>query len=221
LKHHGFLTTDYTDEHGFSTDFNPMNPKIVAGLVFTLIAALLALIAFGPPEIGGLPIRKQLAVLVLLAVVLFERYWRRRMQPLEPTAASGCGNSNLKTLYLTLAAVTAASSIYLSDFRWSGAAVLIATCLMAAFFSREMIEDERVQHLKLKSLRVALILAAFAVFGHALLLKLSSGNRTGLRYLSAFDLIIITMLLALGLYHYWRWQDGREGGDQKPDTVNH
>ena len=115
----------------------------------------------------------------------------------------------LKYIYLTLAATTAAGCWFSDDFRWSGAAVLIATCLMVAFFSREKAQDERVEQLKLKALRLALPVSAFAVFGHAVLLKLTSGNRPGLRYLSAFDLLIIAMVIALALFHYWRWQDGR------------
>jgi hypothetical protein len=79
---------------------------------------------------------------------------------------------NLKYLYLTLAATTAAGSLYSADFRWSGASVLIATCLMVAFFSREKDQDERVEQLKLKAIRLALPVSAFAVFGHALVLKL-------------------------------------------------
>lgn len=118
----------------------------------------------------------------------------------------------LKYLYLTLAITTAAGSLYSADFRWSGASVMIATCLMVAFFSREKEHDERVEQLKLKAVRLALAVSALVVFGHALLLKLTSGGRTGLRYLSAFDLLIIAMVIALGLYHYWRWQDGRAEG---------
>ena len=115
----------------------------------------------------------------------------------------------LKYVYLTLAAVTAAGSLYEPDFRWSGASVMIATCLMVAFFSREKEHDERVEQLKLKAIRLSLACAAIAVFGHALVLKLLNPGRMGLRYLSAFDLLIIAMLLALGLFHWWRWQDGR------------
>jgi hypothetical protein len=37
----------------------------------------------------------------------------------------------------------------------------------------------------------------------------------------AFNQIIVTMLIALTLFHYWRWQDGRKREDQKPNTVNH
>ncbi len=115
----------------------------------------------------------------------------------------------LKYIYLTLAVVTASGSLYHPDFRWSGASVMVATCLMVAFFSRERDQDERVEQLKLKAVRLSLPLSALAVFGHALLLKLNSGRRTGLHYLSAFDLLIIAMVVALGLFHYWRWQDGR------------
>lgn len=115
----------------------------------------------------------------------------------------------LKYIYLTLAAVTAAGFFYQPDFRWSGASVLIATCLMIAFFSPERDQDERVEQLKLKAVRLSLALSAIAVFGHALVLKLASGRRIDLHYLSAFDLLIIAMVFALGLFHYWRWQDGR------------
>ncbi|AOS43341.1 hypothetical protein Verru16b_00384 [Lacunisphaera limnophila] len=119
-------------------------------------------------------------------------------------------NHSLKYLYLTLAATTAAGSLYNPDFRWSGASVMVATCLMVVFFSREKEQDERVEQLKLKSIRLALPVSAVAVFGHALLVKLTRGGQPGLRYLSAFDLLIIAMVIALGLYHGWRWQDGRE-----------
>jgi hypothetical protein len=28
------------------------------------------------------------------------------------------------------------------------------------------------------------------------------------RPLSAFEVLILILLIALGLFHYWRWQDG-------------
>jgi L-asparagine transporter-like permease len=127
----------------------------------------------------------------------------------------------LKYLYLTMAVTTTAGSLYSDDFRWSGASVLIATCLMVAFFSREREQDERVEQLKLKAIRLALPGAACAVFGHAVLVRMLINDGTARRLLSAFDLLIIAMLIALGLYHYWRWQDGREAGGRKGNAVNH
>lgn len=116
---------------------------------------------------------------------------------------------NLKYIYLTLAAVTAAGVWFIPNATWAGAAVMIAVCLMTAFFSPEKVEDERVEHLKLKALRIALVVSGFVVFGQAWLAK-GLGRGVAIYYLSAFDLLIIAMLIALGLFHWWRWQDGRE-----------
>lgn len=118
---------------------------------------------------------------------------------------------DLKYLYLTLAATTAAG-VFFAPATWPGASVMIAVCLLTTFLSPEKIEDERVEHLKLKAIRLALIFSATVVFLQAWAVKALSRDHTALHYLSAFDLLIIAMLIALGLYHYWRWQDGRTGG---------
>ena len=86
---------------------------------------------------------------------------------------------------------------------------------MLVFFSRESIHDERVEGLKLKA-----ISAAFSVsFTLTLILNWllnrdfdvtrDFDGRTGVwRSISAFDLIIVTMAVALALFHHWRRQDG-------------
>lgn len=116
---------------------------------------------------------------------------------------------DLKPLYLTLAATTGAGVFFVPNATWPGASVMVAVCLLAAFLSRERIEDERVELLKLKAIRVALVFSALVVFLQAWAVKILNRHRAALHYLSAFDLLIIAMLIALGLYHYWRWQDGR------------
>ena len=97
----------------------------------------------------------------------------------------------------------------------------IAGGLMMVFFSRERIHDERVQDLKLKA-----ISAAFSVsFALTLILNWFL-NRDGditrdfdskamaWRSMSALDLIIVTMVVALVLFHYWRWQDDAPNGGE-------
>lgn len=97
---------------------------------------------------------------------------------------------------------------------WIRTTAAVAAGLMMIFFSRERIHDERVQDLKLKALN-----AAFSVSFTLTLIVNWFLNRdfdvtrdfdgaTGvLRSISAFDLIVITMVVALALFHYWRFQD--------------
>jgi hypothetical protein len=97
---------------------------------------------------------------------------------------------------------------------WLRTSAAIAAGLMMIFFSKESINDERVQGLKLRA-----VTAAFSVSFTITLMINWLLNRdfditrdfdgaTGVwRSISAFDLIILTMAIALTLFHYWRWQD--------------
>jgi uncharacterized membrane protein len=97
---------------------------------------------------------------------------------------------------------------------WIRTTAAIAAGLMMIFFSRERIHDERVQDLKLKALN-----AAFSVsFTLTLIVNWFlnrdfdvtrdfNGTTGAWRSISAFDLIVITMAVALALFHYWRFQD--------------
>jgi hypothetical protein len=97
---------------------------------------------------------------------------------------------------------------------WLRTSAAVAGGLMMVFFSKEPIHDERVQDLKLKA-----VSAAFSV-GFTLTLILNwflnrdfdvtrdfSGATGAWRSISAFDLIIVTMVIALALFHYWRFKD--------------
>lgn len=103
---------------------------------------------------------------------------------------------------------------------WLRTSAAVAGGLMMVFFSREPIHDERVQELKLKA-----VSTAFSV-GFTLTLILNwllnrdfdvtrdFDGATGVwRSISAFDLIIVTMVVALGLFHYWRSQDSAPAHD--------
>lgn len=97
---------------------------------------------------------------------------------------------------------------------WLRTSAAIAAGLMMLFFSQESINDERVQDLKLKAVN-----AAFSVsFTFTLILNWFlnrdfdvtrdyAGATGGYRSISAFDLIILTMIIALALFHYWRALD--------------
>jgi uncharacterized membrane protein len=97
---------------------------------------------------------------------------------------------------------------------WLRTSAALAAGLMMIFFAREPIHDERVQDLKLEA-----ISGAFSVSFTLTLIVNWFLNRdfdvtrdfdgtTGTwRSISAFDLIILTMVIALVLFHYWRRQD--------------
>lgn len=118
-------------------------------------------------------------------------------------------NHELKPLYLTLAASSVAGYFYVPNANWSACSLMIAACLLVTFLGREKIEDERVEHLKLKAIKAAFAASFAIVFIYTWLI--ATVRREGWRnqFLSAYDLIIMVMLIALGLFHYWRWQDGR------------
>lgn len=97
---------------------------------------------------------------------------------------------------------------------WIRTSAAVAAGLMMVFFSRESIDDERVQDLKLKA-----VSAAFSV-GFTLTLIVNwflnrdfdvtrdfDSTTSAWRSISAFDLIILTMVVALALFHYWRFRD--------------
>lgn len=98
---------------------------------------------------------------------------------------------------------------------WLRTSAAIAAGLMMIFFSKEAINDERVQDLQLKAVN-----AAFSVsFTITLIVNWflnrdfdvtrDFGSATGpWRSISAFDLIIVTMVVALALFRYWRVEDG-------------
>jgi hypothetical protein len=84
--------------------------------------------------------------------------------------------------------------------------------LMLVFFAKERINDERVQQLKMKAMFTAMSMAFGAILvTHAdyldFLLLANSGRRPSV--MSAPEFLAGMLLVASGLYYYWRWQDGR------------
>jgi hypothetical protein len=92
---------------------------------------------------------------------------------------------------------------------WDSASAIIAMSLAMLLFSRERVHDERVEHLKLKAISYGLaasLLTASLLNTGSKMLKMSSPRLT----LSAIEGLILILVIALSLFHYWRWQDGRE-----------
>lgn len=93
--------------------------------------------------------------------------------------------------------------------------VTTGIALMMIFFAKERINDERVDQLKMKALFLAMSvgIAAPVIAGYYLRLAWSALFSVPLREpyqnLTAYEFISAVFLIALGLYHYWRWQDGK------------
>lgn len=124
-------------------------------------------------------------------------------------------SSTIKRLGVLIVVVVAPALHYaIPGAFWGRTSAAIAAGLMMIFFSEEAIHDERVQDLKLKAVN-----AAFSVSFTITLIVNWFLNRefdiardfdsaTGVwRSISAFDLIILTIVTALVLFHYWRVQD--------------
>ena len=124
-------------------------------------------------------------------------------------------SSTTKRLGILLAVAIAPGLHYLvPGASWMRTSAAIAAGLMLVFFSRESVHDERVEELKLKAMS-----GAFSVSFTLTLILNWLLNRdfdvtrdfdgtTGIwRSISAFDLIILTMGVAMALFHYWRRQD--------------
>lgn len=81
--------------------------------------------------------------------------------------------------------------------------------LLYLFFSKESVEDERVQLLKLKAIGVAFF-NAWAITSVVRFGVYLQDRSTPPRTMSAYDVMFVALVIALGLFHYWRWQDGRQ-----------
>ncbi len=92
--------------------------------------------------------------------------------------------------------------------------LFVSQGLLLIFFSKERIDDERVQQLKMKALYTTmgaafgLTFAAYAVV--AVLLRGSAPPPGELhRLVTAWDFLAGLLAVSLGFFHLFRWQDGR------------
>lgn len=95
----------------------------------------------------------------------------------------------------------------ITDASWRGAALMSSLCLALLFFLPGRSDDERVSALKLKALSIGFL------GGLALTCWRESQYHWLAGPVSSYDFMCIALAIALGLFHYWRWQDGREDKD--------
>ncbi|MBW7894721.1 MAG: hypothetical protein H3C27_06365 [Opitutaceae bacterium] len=92
-----------------------------------------------------------------------------------------------------------------AQFNWTTASVLISGALVMLFCARETINDERVEQLKLKACKIGLFSGALIAMLANFLSTMSGASMP----FSAFDVLIVIMLISLGCFYFWRWQDSR------------
>ena len=90
----------------------------------------------------------------------------------------------------------------------SGADTAYVLGLLFLFFARERIEDERVRALKLKALTVAFC-AGWAIVGTIRFVLYLDVRPAIPPSSSAYDALFLMLVIAHGLFHWWRFQDGR------------
>lgn len=88
--------------------------------------------------------------------------------------------------------------------------VTSGTGLMMIFFAKELIEDERVQQLKMKAMFTAMSSGiGVTLIAYNTAFMVLRGPSVGRSEMSAYEFLAGVLLIALALFHYWRWQDGR------------
>jgi len=101
---------------------------------------------------------------------------------------------------------------------WPSVSMSIAGALLMIFCAPEIVNDERVEHLKLKGAKAGLLVGTLVVMLTQLgatMAKRGPAQPSGSGLpptrlpLSAFDALSLVLLITLGCYYYWRWQDGR------------
>jgi hypothetical protein len=125
------------------------------------------------------------------------------------------GSATVKRLGVLLVVAGAPALHYaIPGASWIRTSAAIAAGSMMIFFAKEAIDDERVQALKLKAISGAFSVsfALTLVFNWFLnrdfdVTRDFDGATGTWRSISALDLIILTTVIALGLFHYWRMQD--------------
>ena len=130
------------------------------------------------------------------------------MKPYLPLPPSD--NKLLKTIVVIQLAVVVGSFLIFRE-PWPAASASIALALALIFFTREPNHDERVEQLKLKAISVGFGVGLIVMTIFSLLGKIPLGI-THLPALSGIDSMILVLLIALGLFYYWRWRDGRADG---------
>ena len=116
-----------------------------------------------------------------------------------------------KIVWLVFALAGAPFAYWLAPGRqvWAHAAAVAAVGLGLFFFSRETVDDERVQQLKLRALRVTFLPTLVLSLALNMVVLNPQEPDLTIRSASAFDFASMMMLGSSALFYFWRWRDGR------------
>lgn len=137
--------------------------------------------------------------------------------PMKTPTARQQANRLVKLMGAIYLLVAAMGYLFISAFSWSLTSWVMVAGLFMLLFAPERIDDERVRQLKLRAITWGyagglLGLGFYEVIG-------KSFSLLNLPQLSAFDSLLMTTVVALLLFHYWRWRDGRQGGGGPQGTC--
>lgn len=110
-------------------------------------------------------------------------------------------------IYLLVAAM---GYLFIPAYSWSLTSALMVAGLFMLLFAPERIDDERVRQLKLRAITWGYAGGLLVLCFYELIAKFP--RLRNLPQLSAFDSLLMTTVVALVLFRYWRWRDGRPGG---------
>lgn len=110
--------------------------------------------------------------------------------------------------YMGVGFIFWAAVVLAGGLGWPVASGILAAGLFQILFTPERIDDERVRHLKWQAIRWGYALGFIVVALHNFVSQRPI-NLVRPATLTAFEGFIIATTVALGLFHYWRWQDGR------------
>jgi hypothetical protein len=98
--------------------------------------------------------------------------------------------------------------VALGIFGWSISSPMIAAGLFLLLFAPERINDERVKQLKLRAIMCGYAGGFVAISLHNFVDSFATPE-IGFNHLSAYDSFAFATAIALVLFYYWRWLDGR------------
>jgi hypothetical protein len=91
---------------------------------------------------------------------------------------------------------------------WRAASGILAAGLFQLLFAPEPIEDERVKQLKARAIMCG-YMAGLSLLALYEVVARARASVSVLPSLTAFDGFTMATAMALALFKYWRWQDGR------------
>ncbi len=124
-------------------------------------------------------------------------------------AAHPKANRLVRILGGFLLTLAGANLLLLPRFGWSEASIMVVGGLFMLLFTPEATNDERVQSLKLKAISWGYAAGALGTLVYEVMRR--SISYGGWPELTPYDSLIAVTALALCLFRYWRWMDGRLG----------